>query len=67
MEFPEAFMAQSLPEITPLDYTRYDFKNPETYRLRITKGLNRDVVREISRLKNEPDWMLDYRLRAYDH
>ena len=33
-------MAQS-SEITPLDYTRYDFKNPETYRLRIAKGLSR--------------------------
>jgi len=60
-------MAQTASDITPLDYTRYDFKNPETYRLRIPKGLNRDVVREISRFKSEPDWMLEYRLRAYDH
>ena len=60
-------MAQSAQEFQPLDYTRYDFKNPETYRLRIPKGLSRDVVEQISRFKNEPDWMLDYRLRAYDH
>jgi len=60
-------MAQSAKEITPLDYTRYDFKNPETYRVRIPKGLSRDVVRQISALKHEPDWMLEYRLRAYDH
>ncbi|HEY1197363.1 MAG TPA: SufD family Fe-S cluster assembly protein [Thermoplasmata archaeon] len=60
-------MAQTASEITPLDYTRYDFKNPETYRLRIPKGLSRDVVRAISRFKTEPDWMLEYRLRAYDH
>ena len=66
MEFPETIMAQS-SEITPLDYTRYDFKNPETYRLRIAKGLTREVVEQISRFKNEPDWMLEYRLRAYDH
>ncbi|MGD0250862.1 MAG: Fe-S cluster assembly protein SufB, partial [Thermoplasmata archaeon] len=66
MEFPEETMAQA-GEITPLDYTRYDFKNPETYRLRIAKGLTREVVEQISKFKNEPDWMLEYRLRAYDH
>jgi Fe-S cluster assembly protein SufB len=60
-------MAQSTSDITPLDYTRYDFKNPETYRLRIPKGLSREVVEQISKFKGEPDWMLDYRLRAYDH
>jgi Fe-S cluster assembly protein SufB len=60
-------MAQTAREITPLDYTRYDFKDPETYRVRIPKGLSREVVRRISRIKHEPEWMLDYRLRAYDH
>ena len=28
-------------------------------------GLNEDVVRIISAKKNEPDWMLDFRLKAY--
>lgn len=31
------------------------------------KGLTEATVREISKRKQEPDWMLDYRLRAYDH
>ena len=30
------------------------------------KGLNREVVEFISKAKNEPDWMLDIRLKAYD-
>ncbi len=29
------------------------------------KGLNEDIVRLISAKKNEPDWMLDWRLKAY--
>lgn len=29
------------------------------------KGLNEDIVRFISAKRNEPDWMLDYRLRAF--
>ncbi len=31
----------------------------------IPKGLSEDVVRIISTKKNEPQWMLDYRLKAY--
>ena len=31
------------------------------------KGLNEDIVRFISNKKNEPDWMLEWRLRAYRH
>ena len=33
----------------------------------IPKGLNEDVVRQISALKNEPEWLLDMRLKAYAH
>jgi Fe-S cluster assembly protein SufB len=29
------------------------------------KGINEDVVRKISAYKNEPEWMLEYRLKAY--
>ena len=29
------------------------------------KGLNEDIVRFISAKKNEPDWMLEYRLKAF--
>ncbi len=31
------------------------------------KGLNEDVIRFISAKKGEPDWLLDYRLKAYRH
>jgi Fe-S cluster assembly protein SufB len=30
-------------------------------------GLNEDIIRLISAKKNEPSWMLDYRLKAYHH
>ena len=33
----------------------------------IEKGLNEDVVRLISAKKGEPDWMLDFRLKAFRH
>ena len=31
------------------------------------KGLSEDIIRFISKRKNEPDWLLDYRLKAYRH
>ena len=31
------------------------------------KGLNEDIVRLLSKKKNEPEWMLDYRLKAFRH
>ena len=31
----------------------------------IPKGLNEDVIRYISNTKNEPEWMLEFRLEAY--
>lgn len=33
----------------------------------VGKGLNEDIIRKISAKKNEPDWLLDYRLKAYRH
>ncbi len=33
----------------------------------IPKGLDEDVVRRISALKGEPEWLLDFRLKAYRH
>lgn len=33
----------------------------------VPKGLNEDIIRLISQKKNEPDWMLDYRLKAFRH
>ena len=33
----------------------------------IDKGLNEDIIRKISAIKDEPEWMLNYRLKAYQH
>ena len=33
----------------------------------IERGLNEEVVRTISRLKGEPEWLLDFRLKAFRH
>ncbi|MGD8299081.1 MAG: Fe-S cluster assembly protein SufB [Nitrosopumilaceae archaeon] len=50
-----------------MDYSKYDFKDStELYVHLSKKGLSRDTVTAISKMKNEPQWMLDFRLRSYD-
>ncbi len=46
---------------------KYDFKNPEDFVFRSEKGLNAEIVQQISIMKKEPQWMLDYRLKAFAH
>ena len=48
----------------PSEDYKYGFKNEDVSILNTGKGLNEDVVRAISKLKNEPDWMLEFRLKA---
>ena len=50
-----------------MDYSKYDFKDStEMYVHLSKKGLSKDTVIEISKMKNEPQWMLDFRLRSYE-
>ena len=39
---------------------------PEVGKSKAKKGLNADIVREISKRKNEPKWMLDFRLKSLE-
>jgi len=43
----------------------YGFKDKDVSILNTGKGLNEDVIRMISHLKKEPEWMLNFRLRSY--
>ncbi|MBN2083079.1 Fe-S cluster assembly protein SufB [bacterium] len=37
------------------------------YSFRAEPGLSENVIRQISEIKGEPQWMLDFRLRSYEH
>lgn len=47
------------------DY-QYGFHDEDVSVFKTKKGLTRETVIEISQIKNEPQWMLDFRLKAYD-
>ncbi len=53
-------------EIVSQEY-KYGFHDEVTYLAETKRGLTRSTVEEISALKDEPAWMLQFRLRAYDH
>ncbi|MFA1821370.1 Fe-S cluster assembly protein SufB [Virgibacillus oceani] len=57
-------MAKNLPEVE--DY-KYGFQDKDVSVFRSGKGLTREIVEEISSMKEEPQWMLDYRLKALEH
>ncbi|MDD2518431.1 MAG: Fe-S cluster assembly protein SufB [Bacilli bacterium] len=46
------------------DY-KYGFNDGEVGILKLEKGLTEEIVRKISLLKQEPEWLLEYRLKAY--
>ena len=48
-----------------IDYSKYDFKDKIDDIFSTGKGLNEDVIKTISKAKNEPEWMLNLRLEAY--
>ncbi|MHB8178121.1 MAG: Fe-S cluster assembly protein SufB [Vulcanimicrobiaceae bacterium] len=45
---------------------QHGFHDPEHYVFKSGKGLTREIVERISSMKQEPEWMRDFRLNAYE-
>ena len=51
-----------------IDNYKYGFRDPDVHVFQAPrKGLDREIVEQISAIKEEPQWMLDYRLKALAH
>lgn len=50
-----------------LDDYQFGFSDPDTSVFKSRKGLDEEVVRQISAMKGEPEWMLEFRLKAFKH
>src|SRR3989338_3580995 len=48
------------------DYSKYGFSDKEDYVFKSKRGLTKEIVEEISKMKNEPQWMLDFRLQSLE-
>ncbi len=56
------------PEVANVDIGEYKwgFHDEEKPVIKVERGLNEDIIRQISAHKGEPEWMLDFRLEAYE-
>ncbi|HLU36515.1 MAG TPA: Fe-S cluster assembly protein SufB [Thermomicrobiales bacterium] len=60
-------VATPKPQQIDLGEYKYGFRDEEDYVFKSEKGLSREVVENISKMKGEPEWMLEYRLKSLDH
>ncbi|MBB5173522.1 Fe-S cluster assembly protein SufB [Texcoconibacillus texcoconensis] len=56
-------MAKEIPEI---EEYQYGFSDKDVSIFRSERGLTEDIVKEISKMKEEPQWMLDFRLKSLE-
>ncbi len=63
-------MEKQKTRIEDIDRERFDFRDADRSSYKTSKGLTADIVTEISKMKKEPAWMLELRLRSlevYNH
>src|SRR3989338_4955620 len=49
-----------------LDRDVFDHADPSEYMKKFSKGMSRELIAVISKDKNEPEWMMALRLKAYE-
>ncbi|MCC6094518.1 MAG: Fe-S cluster assembly protein SufB [Eubacterium sp.] len=59
-------MAKEKTYVEDIDRSMYDFRNEEKDEFRIEEGLTPKIILEISKEKNDPEWMRDFRLKSLD-
>ena len=56
----------SKTNIDEINRNIYDVKNKDEYDFKIKKGLTKEIIEEISKQKNDPEWMKEFRLKALE-
>lgn len=59
-------MAKQRSEVADIDRSLYDFRYDDSHAERLDAGLTPEIVREISERKDEPAWMLEFRLKSLE-
>ncbi len=60
-------MSEDVKLLEGIDDYKWDFRDPSTHVFKTRKGLDREIVEQISAKKGEPKWMLEFRLKALEH
>ena len=53
-------------QVDEINRNIYDIKDKDNYDYKIKKGLTKEIIKEISKQKGDPDWMREFRLHALD-
>src|SRR3954471_8626343 len=64
---PATLLSQQERDATSIGDYKFGFHDEVKSVFRTRRGLDEDVVREISAHKQEPEWMTEYRVKAYRH
>ena len=64
---PELSENEIVSQVNENYLEKQGFSDIENYLFEAEKGLNEEVIRAMSKMKDEPQWMLDIRLEAYSH
>ena len=56
----------SKTNIDEISTSIYNIKNKDNYDYKIKKGLTSEIIEEISKQKNDPEWMRNFRLKALE-
>lgn len=55
-----------LNKVGDINRNIYDIKNEDEFSFKMKKGLNKEIIEELSKQKNDPDWMKEIRLKALE-
>ena len=53
-------------QVEEINRNVYDIIDKDNYDFKIEKGITKEIVEEISKQKNDPEWMREFRLKALD-
>ena len=59
-------MSTDVTEDSIGEINKYNFRTESKAVFKARKGLDKEIVQQISDLKDEPDWMRDFRLRSLE-
>ena len=52
--------------VEDIERTLYDIRNEDRSAYKTQQGLTEEIIRDISRQKHDPAWMLEFRLKSLD-
>ena len=59
-------MTEEKTYVEDIDRSLYDFRYEDKDAWKVSEGLSADIIETISREKNDPEWMRDFRLRSLE-